>query len=723
MKNILHLIERKLASKTVINISILLLAISIAAFVISSEIWDDSVGVKKIVGLVSITLTIISMIVFIISYSLMMKSLSTVIKSAKKISQGQLNISDIIIWEENDIKVLARAFNDMKSNILSFIDHTKNNMIVLSNSIEKISNSMDKTFTGNEHISKTLQEIASNSEEQLNLASNASSKIGEIDNCVEHLLLGIKDVEHIASNTSTSSSNGKERLNTFNEYMDVMSGSIRNTHEFIGSLKVSASEIENVIQFIVNLSEQLKLLSLNASIEAARSGEAGKGFAVVANEITKLSENTKEGIGRINKIVEAILTTSDHLEVSIEKSIDNFEEGRTIFLDARDTFNNINEMNIHVLNQLNEMSKEISNINTSTKSTALLSKQLYDSSEIVSIGTQEAASVIEEELAEFAQMNDSMDSLQVLLNQIEKATSKHDADVKLVDKKPTKKLKIAVLCFDVSEFWQSIQDGVFYARKKMEERNVLIEYVAISSFDQFNAENENKILEKFIKDGCNAIALPGHFQEVVPFVNMAAEKGIPVMIYNSEYEMESKRLAFVGQNPYEAGKVAANAMLRAISGTGRVLIVGSNVSVKAFTLREDGFKEIISSNRRLKIDTLRLGNNLDEMHSKSKEYIGQNRDIIGVFVVSTGQEEVAKAIDELGLTGKIVVVVFDPTQSIVNLIKKGVITYAVGQDPFRQGYDPIIHLYNYLVAGVKPESERLWTRVELLDKESVENLF
>ena len=72
-----------------------------------------------------------------------------------------------------------------------------------------------------------------------------------------------------------------------------------------------------------NIATQTKLLSLNASIEAARAGIHGRGFAVVAQEMQKLAQNSADATENIAKILQEIQT-------AIEKVIDGVNQSAAI---------------------------------------------------------------------------------------------------------------------------------------------------------------------------------------------------------------------------------------------------------------------------------------------------------------------------------------------------------------------------------------------------------
>ena len=76
--------------------------------------------------------------------------------------------------------------------------------------------------------------------------------------------------------------------------------------------------------------------------------------------------------------------------------------------------------------------------------------------------------------------------------------------------------------------------------------------------------------------------------------------------------------------------------------------------------------------------------------------------------------------EESGL--KIKLVVYDHTQEIFQYIKKGIIVAAIGQDPFGQGHDPVVWMYNSIVTGEPLPMEYMKCRSNIVDKTNVDNL-
>lgn len=650
-------------------------------------------------------------ILLLLLFNFIMTSISDMTNYAKMISSGKINVNDIVIKGNNEFSILAEAINNFKSNLLFLLAQTRSNILVLSESIGRVSTSMDMVLAENEQVSGETQEIASKSQEQLNIVADTIAKTDEVKRSTDVINLNIKEIEGIASDANLYAKTGKENLNIYNENINLISGSMGGTHEFIAQLKKNVSDIGNVVSFIVGLSRQLKLLSLNASIQAEKAGEAGKSFAVVAQEITKLSDSTKEGIDKINIIITNILDGSGKVEDGIKQSIEYFENGKDVFSDVEKTFSSISEKNILLLNQISAVSSESSNINLNVNKTVSLCRDVKDSSVIVCQSTEEAVASIEEELGEFQEINSSMSELNSELVKIENLLTKFELDIKPVEENPADPLKIAIIIPKLGPVWDMIQFGASYAKKILKSKNTIVEMIPMNSFSE---DEYCKILKNCIVDGYNGIITPGFFEKQLEY---ADKINIPIVTYNTDTKARNKRIAYVGENSYKSGIAAGKIMIKEISGNGKILIITSDSNYENFKLRVQGFKDSISSRKNIEIaDVLEVPLGDEKVYEAAKEYLKRNSNIIGIINVTGGTLGLARAIDELHMSNKLKVIVFyDLIEKVIKYINKGTITCTIGQDPFRQGYDGLIYMYDYLVKGIKPEEEKTWTKAESMD--------
>ena len=119
---------------------------------------------------------------------------------------------------------------------------------------------------------------------------------------------------------------------------------------------------------------------------------------------------------------------------------------------------------------------------------------------------------------------------------------------------------------------------------------------------------------------------------------------------------------------------------------------------------------------------MEVHDNNDEAYKKVKAYMDKDPNIDGIFLVAGGQIGTAQVVEEKGRAGKTKIVLYDFMRDILEYIKKGVVTCAIGQDPFRQGHDPVIYLYNYIVKRQTPPSDHMWTRIDVVDIDNVDNM-
>ncbi|HOL16598.1 MAG TPA: methyl-accepting chemotaxis protein, partial [Bacillota bacterium] len=280
-------------------ICILLLPVLLIKLLVSGEILASMAAQPINIITVFIILAIIAAASLLVIISRFFSSLEIINSHATMLASGELNISDIRMENTKGLHVLTRAFNDMKSNLLRFIEMTKGNVIVLSDSIDKLSKSIEMSYKGNEHIAMNINLVAEKAQEQLKIVNKTIESINGISTRVEAIAASIANIEDYVEDNVKITKAGTEHMDKFYEQLNIISENMNNTHKFFENLNSEIKEITEVSEFIIKISEQLKLLGINASVEASKAGEFSKGFTVVANEINQLAAKTKEGIARI----------------------------------------------------------------------------------------------------------------------------------------------------------------------------------------------------------------------------------------------------------------------------------------------------------------------------------------------------------------------------------------------------------------------------------------
>ena len=96
----------------------------------------------------------------------------------------------------------------------------------------------------------------------------------------------------------------------------------------IDRLNDQAQSVSDIIATVNDLAEQSNLLSVNASIEAAKAGEAGKGFTVVAQEVKNLAEQSKQAVGQVRGVLGEIQKASNVAVRAAEQSQEAVEAGK-----------------------------------------------------------------------------------------------------------------------------------------------------------------------------------------------------------------------------------------------------------------------------------------------------------------------------------------------------------------------------------------------------------
>ncbi len=275
----------------------------------------------NILATAAILTTIIAVSAFFIGRLLS----SPIVKSvefATQVSEGDLTQS-IDIDQEDEVGMLARAMNNMTSNLntmMTDIDTGAKNLGNSSNQLSATSTQMqanaEQTSQKAATVATAAEEMSANMDSVAAAAEEAATNVNIVAAAAEEMSSTIDEIATNTGKTSSMSSKAFEQA--------------QQTSEMVNKLGDAAQEISKVTETITEISEQTNLLALNATIEAARAGEAGKGFAVVANEIKELAKQTAEATLEIRSKIEGIQTSTSGTVTEISEITKVIEEVNTM---------------------------------------------------------------------------------------------------------------------------------------------------------------------------------------------------------------------------------------------------------------------------------------------------------------------------------------------------------------------------------------------------------
>ncbi|PKL39826.1 MAG: hypothetical protein CVV44_06285 [Spirochaetae bacterium HGW-Spirochaetae-1] len=242
-----------------------------------------------------------------------------------RIVDGNLNIS-VPVTTRDEMGSMNNYLNNLiavLNKIISGIDGEAKNLSIdsrnLSDTISKLSDNTQDVASSVEEMSASIEELAASSESIADNSKEQNQQTTMVSSLMEKIL---KNAETIAQSASSGADISKVTEQKAGEGEIILNDTISK----IENIQKSTQSINDSASIIKDIADQVNLLSLNASIEAARAGDYGKGFSVVAEEISKLADNTQKNADQITKSITMTLADVNTGIASIKMTSEKFSE-------------------------------------------------------------------------------------------------------------------------------------------------------------------------------------------------------------------------------------------------------------------------------------------------------------------------------------------------------------------------------------------------------------
>lgn len=336
--------------------------------------------------------------------------LKGVTQAAQELANGSLHVS---VQAESDDEIGVMA-----TEIGVFVERLKKIVADLSNRLSEVASGnfvldekgeelyigdyrpmLDSIHTITSRLDDTLTEIKVSSSQVNDGASQVSSGAQalaqgstEQASSVQELSATMTEISDKIKETAEKAGEAEELSNAAGKAVDVSNDKMNEMRGAMKEITAKAEEISKIIKTIDDIAFQTNILSLNASIEAARAGSAGKGFAVVAGEVGNLAKKSQQ----------AAQSTAD----LIQETVDAVQKGDRITEETAEALNSVSDNTKKVSNLISSISKASEEQSTGVSQVTEGIGQISSVVQTNSATAEQSAAASEELSGQAAVMND-----------------------------------------------------------------------------------------------------------------------------------------------------------------------------------------------------------------------------------------------------------------------------------------------------------------------------
>lgn len=314
---------------------------------------------------IALVLTVVYLIILIWLARIIRKPIAKTAADIENIANG--NISNEIsgssqIAETDKLITASRILKEKLNDIVSGVNE---HVLNLQQDTASLKERADFCNDGTKQISQAMEELSVTAVTLAENVQDVNAKSLEMGNAITDI---DGDVQVLSDNSNHMDKANEDAAKSIEIVLDSSNRSsaiVEKITNQIEETNQAISSINEAVDLIMDITGQTSLLSLNASIEAARAGQAGRGFAVVADEIKKLSEQSAQGADTIKQVADNIFEKSNEsvaLVNEVRELIGKEQEDISVTKESFEILSKTINDNLVAVSRISEKTKQLDTI-------------------------------------------------------------------------------------------------------------------------------------------------------------------------------------------------------------------------------------------------------------------------------------------------------------------------------------------------------------------------
>ncbi|MBO5373272.1 MAG: hypothetical protein J6A75_11240 [Lachnospiraceae bacterium] len=207
----------------------------------------------------------------------------------------------------------------------------------LLTSMKNMGIELEQDFTkSSTNIENNTQELQKGSEAIAQSANEVTKSCNDVQERIQESSVSIVKLNEEVNSFETTLTENRANMEDMGKQLALVSTAVSEANEVFQEMEKKMSEVADIAGQLSNISFNTTILSLNASIEAARAGTAGAGFDVVATEMRELSNNSNMFSEQVSEVVKVLLS-------QVEKTAAQFSDSTKALVQSENTMHELQE--------------------------------------------------------------------------------------------------------------------------------------------------------------------------------------------------------------------------------------------------------------------------------------------------------------------------------------------------------------------------------------------
>ena len=314
---------------------------------------------------IALVLTVVYLIILIWLARVIRKPLAKTAADIENIANG--NISNEIsgsskIAETDKLITASRILKEKLNDIVSGVNE---HVLNLQQDTASLKERADFCNDGTKQISQAMEELSVTAVTLAENVQDVNAKSLEMGNAITDIDGDVQVLSDNSNHMDKANEDAAKSIETVLDSSNRSSAIVEKITNQIEETNQAISSINEAVDLIMDITGQTSLLSLNASIEAARAGQAGRGFAVVADEIKKLSEQSAQGADAIKQVADNIFEKSNEsvaLVNEVRELIGKEQEDISVTKESFEILSKTINDNLVAVSRISEKTKQLDTI-------------------------------------------------------------------------------------------------------------------------------------------------------------------------------------------------------------------------------------------------------------------------------------------------------------------------------------------------------------------------